>query len=74
MVTFIVIRHGLSQTNKERRFTGQLDIPLDKVGVLQAECTGKYIAENLGLIKSIPVTCAVPIILQSLLRTHLGLI
>ena len=29
MVTFIIIRHGYSVGNKEKRFSGQMDISLD---------------------------------------------
>ena len=46
MVKFVIIRHGLSQYNKEQRFTGQADIPLDEVGVRQARCAGEYILKN----------------------------
>lgn len=46
MVTFILIRHGYSKGNKEKIFTGQLDLPLDEVGVAQAKATAKYISEN----------------------------
>lgn len=46
MTTLIIIRHGFSKNNKEKRFTGQFDAPLDEIGVMQAEITGKYISEN----------------------------
>ncbi len=46
MVTFIIIRHGYSKFNKEKRFTGQLDVPLDEKGIIQAEYTAKYILSN----------------------------
>lgn len=46
MVKFIIIRHGYSQFNKEERFTGQLDIPLDDLGVIQAKLTADYIVQN----------------------------
>ena len=46
MVKFIIIRHGFSQGNKEKRFTGQMDLPLDDIGLMQAEITAKYIKEN----------------------------
>ena len=39
MVKFIIIRHGFSQGNKEKRFTGQMDLPLDDIGLMQAEIT-----------------------------------
>lgn len=46
MVTLIIIRHGYSQFNKDKKFTGQTDIPLDEIGVLQAEATAKYVVDN----------------------------
>lgn len=46
MVTFIVIRHGYSLGNKEKRFTGQMDVPLDAVGYAQAQDTAAYILQN----------------------------
>ena len=51
MVRFIIIRHGFSLGNKEKRFTGQMDIPLDEVGFLQAEATAKYVVENFKIDK-----------------------
>ena len=49
MVTFIIIRHGYSEGNKEKRFSGQMDIPLDQIGVFQAKCIAKYIVENFNI-------------------------
>ena len=46
MVRFIIIRHGYSQGNKEKRFSGQLDVPLDEAGVSQARSTAEYILNN----------------------------
>lgn len=46
MVTFIIVRHGCSMYNKEGRFTGQSDIPLDSAGISQANDTAKYISEH----------------------------
>ena len=46
MVKFIIVRHGYSKANKEKRFSGQLDVPLDYVGEVQAKATAEYIAEN----------------------------
>ena len=31
MVKFIIVRHGYSVANKEKRFSGQMDIPLDEI-------------------------------------------
>ena len=46
MVNFIIVRHGFSAYNKERRYTGQRDIDLDPIGREQAIVTGRYILEN----------------------------
>ena len=46
MVKFIIVRHGYSIYNKERRFTGQIDAPLDERGIEQAACTAHYILKN----------------------------
>ena len=46
MVRFIIVRHGYSQGNKEKRFCGQLDIPLDEAGHQQAATTAQYIVSN----------------------------
>lgn len=46
MVRFIIIRHGYSQGNKEKRFSGQMDVPLDEAGLSQAKSTAEYILKN----------------------------
>ncbi|MBO4972251.1 MAG: histidine phosphatase family protein [Clostridia bacterium] len=46
MVNFIVIRHGLSQSNREKRFSGQYDTPLSDFGVRQAECSCEYVLKS----------------------------
>lgn len=43
MVKFIIVRHGYSAGNKEKRFSGQLDSPLDQIGLIQAQCVSEYI-------------------------------
>lgn len=46
MVKFVIVRHGYSIYNKARKFTGQLDIPLDEIGLEQAKSTAGYVLEN----------------------------
>ena len=46
MTTVLVVRHGLSKTNKAKVFTGQFDAPLDELGHQQAKCTADYIANT----------------------------
>jgi probable phosphoglycerate mutase len=40
----IMIRHGVTSWNKERRFQGQIDIPLDNEGLRQANLLGQALA------------------------------
>ncbi len=44
MTTFLLIRHGESMANTEKRFAGHWDIPLSPLGQAQAEATAQYIA------------------------------
>jgi len=46
VVRFIIIRHGYSLGNKEKRFTGQMDVSLDEIGYSQAKSTADYILKN----------------------------
>ncbi len=46
MVKLLIIRHGLSVTNKARVFTGQNDVDLAPEGYSQAENVCRYISEN----------------------------
>ncbi len=41
--TIILVRHGESESNIEKRFTGQLDSPLTMTGNEQARLTAKYL-------------------------------
>lgn len=43
MVKIIFLRHGYSQFNKTKQFTGQLDIPLEPEGYEQARDACRYI-------------------------------
>lgn len=46
MVRLLVIRHGNSVTNAERRYTGQLDAPLSELGEQQALQLADYLVAN----------------------------
>ena len=46
MVRLLIVRHGYSLTNKDKKYTGQTDVPLDRIGHLQAEAAARYIAEK----------------------------
>lgn len=42
----VLIRHGQTAWNREVRFRGRADVPLDDFGLLQAQATGRYLAER----------------------------
>ena len=46
MTRLIIVRPGYSEGNKEKRFSGQMDTPLNEVGFAQAASTAKYILQN----------------------------
>ena len=46
MTTLLLIRHGQSEANLNRCFAGQVDAQLTELGILQAERTADFIAEN----------------------------
>jgi probable phosphoglycerate mutase len=55
--TFLLIRHGETQWNVERRYQGQLDSPLTGRGIAQAEAIGRRLAE-LRELTSAPVVAS----------------
>jgi len=46
MTTVILVRHGQTAWNVNERFRGQEDVPLDEVGVRQAQLTAERIARQ----------------------------
>ena len=46
MTTILLIRHGESEANRQNVFAGHFNPDLQHKGILQAELTAKYIAEN----------------------------
>jgi broad specificity phosphatase PhoE len=44
MTRIILVRHGQTAWNKSDRFRGRADVPLDDVGLAQAEATGRRVA------------------------------
>jgi broad specificity phosphatase PhoE len=42
----ILVRHGRTAWNREERFRGRTDVPLDEVGEAQAEACGRHIATH----------------------------
>lgn len=49
MTTFYLVRHGNTAWNREIRFRGQIDVPLDELGLAQARATAKALADA-GLV------------------------
>jgi broad specificity phosphatase PhoE len=41
-----LVRHGETHSNRERRFQGQLDVPLSPAGQAQAEALGRWLADR----------------------------
>ena len=46
MTTLLLLRHGFSTSNEDGTLTGQIDVPLTPLGVLQGEAACRYIHEN----------------------------
>lgn len=46
MTRLIVVRHGVTPTNTEHRYTGQLNVPLTDQGHEQAKRVARYLTEN----------------------------
>ncbi len=49
--TLLLVRHGESEANLQKRFAGNWDVALTERGVLQAKLTAKYISENYSVDK-----------------------
>ncbi len=43
-VRILLVRHGETDWNRQKRFQGQIDVPLNPKGEEQAELTGKFLA------------------------------
>jgi broad specificity phosphatase PhoE len=46
MTTILLVRHGQTAWNREERFRGQIDLPLDDWGLKQAEAVGQRVASS----------------------------
>jgi len=43
MIRFVIVRHGETEWNRVERFRGRADVPLNEVGLSQAEATARRI-------------------------------
>jgi probable phosphoglycerate mutase len=46
MTELIIIRHGETDWNRQHRFQGQIDVPLNHIGLAQAERLGQRLADE----------------------------
>ncbi|MGE5602070.1 MAG: histidine phosphatase family protein [Nitrososphaerales archaeon] len=46
MARFVLVRHGQTEWNRVERFRGRADVPLNDAGLMQAEATGRRVAEE----------------------------
>jgi probable phosphoglycerate mutase len=46
MTRIILVRHGQTEWNRIERFRGRADVPLNQVGLTQADLTGQRLAEE----------------------------
>lgn len=44
MARIVLVRHGQTEWNRVERFRGRADVPLNEVGLAQAEATGRRVA------------------------------
>lgn len=51
MTTIILVRHGQSLGNAEKKFLGHTDLDLSEKGYLQAKYAGEYISKNFKIDK-----------------------
>ena len=58
MIKIYLIRHGLTETNKEQRFVGWSDVPLAPEGFQQVEKLGSRLAQELAAEPKVNLYCS----------------
>ncbi|MEM1390790.1 MAG: histidine phosphatase family protein [Pseudomonadota bacterium] len=67
--SFIFVRHGQTEWNRQKRFIGSADIPLNKAGLAQAKAVAERLADRAsGVVISSPLSRAVQTADQICLR------
>lgn len=82
MTRIILVRHGQTEWNRAERFRGRADIPLNEVGIQQAEATGRRIAAtwqpvaiySSPLSRAIKTAEAIAKYFALAVKPHLGLV
>ena len=46
MTCIILVRHGQTEWNRVERFREHVDVPLNEIGLAQAEATGRRVPEE----------------------------
>ncbi len=61
MTRIILVRHGQTEWNRAERFRGLADVPLNEIGLAQAEATGRRVASGwqVSAVYSSPLARAV---------------
>jgi broad specificity phosphatase PhoE len=57
-ITLYFSRHGETQANREKRFSGKRDTPLTEKGLTQARAIGEILKRDLGLRPSLQFICS----------------
>ena len=62
--SILLVRHGETEWNRERRYQGWSDSPLTACGLAQAEAIGRHLCTHpdaAGATKAVPVATKMPI-------------
>lgn len=82
MTLIILVRHGQTEWNKNERFRGRADVPLNETGLAQAEATGQRVASEWKptaiytspLSRSVKTAEAIAVHFNLMVEIHPGLV